>query len=522
MTPYAILARATLLLIALLTCVPLARFLLLPFIPAFGPAHTPPPGFPASLAPALYGSVGVALPGALIATPAALWLGLLLERRVWRGNALLQPALWVLFILPGYLVASGWEVLMAQLDAGSEAVLRRALLGWPGFVLITALKGLPAASFACRAGWASLEPATVDAGVLHVHDKRARWMLGARTMLPFASAAFVIVFVESTQDFGLATTLGGRLATPLLVNEIYRSVTAWPVSWSRAARGADLLVLLAASVLLLRLSLGAGSRAAAIGRRAKHRPRPASAQERGAGIVATTVILLLGACVPLSGFVSDLLSAERSGEPWGLPEGSWQALSASMLYAGLGAFVALLMACSLLAGGARSSIWRLLALASMVNMAVPGVVLGAAWIITFGAPPVILTGTPLALLLASAISQLPLLLLLLGSTIVWHGDAPGDAARVHGLGLLDRIELIHLPCMVRPLAWGWSLAFSRIFFELPLATLLAPAGGEPVGVLLVQLQRSLQFSGAAALAFTAIVICGGVVTFVCTMAARLV
>jgi hypothetical protein len=36
------------------------------------------------------------------------------------------------------------------------------------------------------------------------------------------------------------------------------------------------------------------------------------------------------------------------------------------------------------------------------------------------------------------------------------------------------------------------------------------------------LQRSLQFSGAAALAFTAIVICGGVVTFVCTMAARLV
>jgi len=91
---------------------------------------------------------------------------------------------------------------------------------------------------------------------------------------------------------------------------------------------------------------------------------------------------------------------------------------------------------------------------------------------------------------------------------------------VHGIGLEDRIGRIHLPLLARPLAWAGSLAFCRLFFELPLAQMLAPAGGEPVGVVLVQLQQSLHFAAEARLALLAMLLCGAVVGMVLIAAER--
>ncbi|NPD67029.1 hypothetical protein HN018_05515 [Lichenicola cladoniae] len=514
------LRSTTALLVVLLLTVPLARFLLLPFFPAFGPAHSPPPSDPDPLAPALVGSALLAFGSAALATPLALWLGLLLEQRQWRGNGMLTALLWLIFLMPGYLVASGWEVLLAQLTSGVGVALRHALLGWPGFVAFNALKGLPPAILACRAGWASLELILVDSARLHVHRRASRWLLNARTMLPFASVSFVIVFVESMQDFGLAATLGGQLGMPLLVAEVYRGIAAWPVSWPRAARAADLLVLLSAVAILLRVWLGTETRAPVLIRSSAQRRARPSSRERCFAAAAMAAVALLGVIVPLTGFAADVLTVQETANlqetsAWQLPQGSWRALCASLLYGASGAFLALLLACALLAIGSRSRAGRIAMLVPMANMAVPGVVLGAAWVITFGAPPLVLTGTPFAMLLASAVSQLPVLLLLLGNVLASRHSAFGDAARVNNVGLLDRLELIHLPPLLRPLAWGWSLAFVRIFFDLPLAMLLAPAGGEPVGVLILQLQHGLHFGPMAFLGLVSLALCGSVVTLVC-------
>ena len=90
----------------------------------------------------------------------------------------------------------------------------------------------------------------------------------------------------------------------------------------------------------------------------------------------------------------------------------------------------------------------------------------------------------------------------------------GDSARVHGIRLEDRIGRIHMPLLAKPLAWAGSLAFCRLFFELPLAQMLAPAGGEPVGVVLVQLQQSLHLAAEALLALLAMLLCGAVIGMV--------
>lgn len=90
--------------------------------------------------------------------------------------------------------------------------------------------------------------------------------------------------------------------------------------------------------------------------------------------------------------------------------------------------------------------------------------------------------------------------------------------RAHGVGLAVRIERIRLPPLAQPLAWAWSISFSRLFFELPLAQMLAPAGGEPVGVALVALQQSLHLAAEARLAVLALLLCGAIVALVLFLA----
>jgi iron(III) transport system permease protein len=87
--------------------------------------------------------------------------------------------------------------------------------------------------------------------------------------------------------------------------------------------------------------------------------------------------------------------------------------------------------------------------------------------------------------------------------------------RAHGLRLSVRIERIRLPPLARPLAWAWSISFVRLFFELSLAQMLVPAGGEPVGVALVALQQSLHFAAEARLAM---LLCGAIVGLVLFLA----
>lgn len=500
-------------LLALLVSYALLRFLLLPLLPGLGPQVAASQAQDPALWPAVLNSVRLAALAATGAVLPAVWLGLMLERRAWRGRGVLALALWLLFLLPGYLAAAGWQIVLGLPVLQAAPWLRDALLGWPGLVGLSALKGLPVATLAARAGW-SRRPARIeDAMRVHVRGRLRRALPSVAPMLPFVAAAFLIVFVESIQEYGLAATLGARLRLPLLATEIYASLANWPISWVRAARAGDLLVLVALLPVLLRpmlprapLAGQGGVPAAAL--------RPASRAEQGGGWAAAVVLLTLGGAVPLTALAAGLASPEAGT----LPDGALHALLASGLYGFAASLLALCLACALVARPPASRLATVLAWLPMVNMAVPGIVLGAAVVIAFNASPLPLTGTPLALLLAEVAIQLPVLALLLGGSVRAAGGVAGEAAQVHGLALAVRVERIHLPPLVRPLAWAWSLAFCRLFFELPLSQMLAPAGSEPVGVVLVQLQQSLRLAAEARLAALALLLCGAIVATVLFLA----
>ena len=81
---------------------PIARLLLMPWIPALGPAEGI--GVHASslgLSPAaIINTVRLGLASTLVAVPLGIGFGWLLERRHWRGKGLLMLTLWLIFLTP--------------------------------------------------------------------------------------------------------------------------------------------------------------------------------------------------------------------------------------------------------------------------------------------------------------------------------------------------------------------------------------------------------------------------------------
>ena len=177
------------LLFGLFITYPLLRFMLLPLVPAFGPATAPPVGLGPGLGPALGNSLLLATLTAVCAVPPAVWLTTILERRRWHGGRLLMGTLLLVFLLPGYLDAAGWQILLGSSAVGSVPGLRIALLGWPGLVGLTALKALPVATTVARAGWAAFQPRLDEATRLHVQSDWRRWTLGLRPVGPAANSS---------------------------------------------------------------------------------------------------------------------------------------------------------------------------------------------------------------------------------------------------------------------------------------------------------------------------------------------
>jgi iron(III) transport system permease protein len=185
----------------------------------------------------------------------------------------------------------------------------------------------------------------------------------------------------------------------------------------------------------------------------------------------------------------------------------WSSLLYSALYASLGALLAVAAAMPIVAASQRNNgrgLGRLLEAVSLGNMAIPGLVLGAAYVIAFNDRWLPLYGTPLLLIIAYVAAQVPMLMRFLQGPLGQLHANLSDAARMHGLPWASRALDIHAPLLLSPFLWGWTMAFGQIFFELPISELLYPAGRPPVGVDLVTLNQQLRYGEEARLAFAGI------------------
>jgi iron(III) transport system permease protein len=496
-----------LLLFGLLFVYPLLRFLALPLLPALGPLGSVGIAVQQSSLSthAILDTLQLALITAAVTVPAGILFAFLLECRTWSGNRALALTLWLIFVLPSYLIATGFQILLGWAFLRGNLV-QHLFFSAPGIVLLLALKGLPFCVLAARTGWRSIGGEIGDAARIHIHDAWRRRMLLLRLLLPTACAGFVIVFVEVLQDFGIAATLGAQIHLPLIIYAIYEQLTTMPIDFVAAARLSWWLVLLAGLAVAVHVVILLRYTSALIHGRQRESLRPACRRtESVAAILSLAALAALGLAIPLGTL---LIEAAQPTQDAFLPPETLASLGNSAAYAGVAATLAILLAAALAARAGRSGRLRhALDAITLGNMAVPGLVLGAAYVIAFNNEWAPLYGTPLLLVVGYIATHAPMLVRFLQPVLGQLHINLADAGRVHGLGFPRRLQHIHIPLLSKPLLWGWCLAFSQILFELPVSELLYPAGRTPLGVQLLNLDQNLNYVTEARLAICGIFVC---------------
>ncbi|MGA8009047.1 MAG: ABC transporter permease subunit [Thiomonas sp.] len=455
---------------------------------------------------ALFNSLWVALTVGVLALPFGLWLAWLRERTDLRGRGWIEAGVWLLLIFPDFFLASGWMLLAAPIGplAAWPAALRAAqlLLGPVGIVITLALKVVPYVFLVTQGSLRHTSAAQQEAARVHGLSRLWRLRLGLVALLPALAAGFAIAYAESLRNFAVVATLGASSGFTMGTYAIYQAVNGMPLNFPLAAATSWLLLALVVPALVLQGWVGKrASQHQTLG--AKHRPAARVRLQPSHQLLHGALLVALGL------FALALPTFAALGVAW--PRAGWTQIAVTLppLLAAVSYSLQLaLVAASITIGIALPVAWliarpgragRVLDVALLAMMALPLIVLAAAYLQAYNQPYVPLYGGSLLLGMAYVALAVPATSrVLLGPVAQLHRSL-ADAARVHGLSRLQTLRHIHLPLLSGALFYGWLLAVLTIAFELPASELLYPAGHPPLAVALLQYAGGFQLHQQARL-----------------------
>jgi iron(III) transport system permease protein len=338
----------------------------------------------------------------IVTPPFVIGLGLILL--FGRSGVVNQLLEWAFAVVPTRWIYGPQGILLAQLFAFTPVAF---------LVLIGVVEGVSP----------SMEEAaqTLRAG---------RWQTFSTISLPLmgpgVANAFLISFIESIADFGNPVLLGGNYS--VLSTEIYFSIVGAQFDPGRAAALATLLLAMALAVFAIQRRVLAGRSYVTVsgkGDGGLATELPAGVRRAALAVVAPWSLLTLAlyAMALVGGFVEtwgrDYTPTLRhfvkafevtqgahglvwSGAAWN-SFGTTVTLAAvaAPFTAGLGLLVGWLLSRQRFAGHAAFEF------ATLMSFAVPGTVIGVAYVSAFNVPPVEITGTALVIVLCFVFRNLP-------------------------------------------------------------------------------------------------------------------
>ncbi len=448
------------------------------------------------MAQSLLHSLAVSTLAAVLALPAGAWLAWLSARTQLRWSGWIDAGVWLLLVLPGYFLASGFMLLAAPIGplAAWPGLQRGAtlLLGPAGIVFVLALKALPFVFLALKPALAQVSAAPMEAALVHGLRPLQRLHLAAAGILPALAAGLAAAFAESLSDFAVAATLGAGSGFMLGTYAIEQAVNAMPLDFPAAAAGAAMLLSLLAPALWLQ-SRANRAREAARTLGPRHRPAPPRRLSSGASTLhalgaAALAAFALG--VPVAAAASLAL---QGGSHAGAQAGVLRAFGYSLELAIPAATVTVALAWPAAAlAGRGGTFGRLLDVAMLGVLALPGVVLASAYVFAYNQPWTPLYGGSGLLAMAYVAVALPATAKVLQGPVTQLHARLAEAASVHGLSRLQRLRHIDAPLLAAPLFSAWLLAVLHVAFELPASELLYPAGHPPLAVALLDAAAGFQ------------------------------
>lgn len=430
-------------------------------------------------------------------------LGLLRGLARLPGSALWDLCFLVPFMVPPYIAAMGWILLLQPAGYLQQATGQHAaglLFSVPGVVLVMVLNLFPVVYFAVsRAAAAAGGRLAVVARVCGASPWQALWRISLPLTLPAMAASGLLVFAMTIEEYGTPAVLASNVGFEVLVTGIEQRLSDWPIDLPGAAMLSLVLMGLAVLAYMGQRRLLAGrSYEATDG-------KPQALQRVELGVWRVPVLLVFavaGACataLPLCSIAATAFTGTLSGgmawENWTLRHFAAVFAHGSEALQALGTSFALALGAAVLVGvlGAlvaycsvrlRSSTAQALDMLSVLPNAVPGIVVAVGLILAWNQPwlPITPYNTWVILLLAYACLLLPYPIRYAHAALQQVSVHLESAARVHGASVWQMLARVVAPLLAPSVLAAMLLVFAIASRELVASLLLAPTGMQTVAV----------------------------------------
>ncbi len=490
----------------------------------------------------VFNSLWVSLVVAVTSVTMATTLAWLIQRTNIYGRRLWPMLMWLLFLVPTWMMTLSWvDVLQPYGSASALGLSTRWLygefLGPFGIIVVLTIASLPFAYFVVSAGLLGLGSEYEDAARIHGAGRAGT----LRTVLPMVApallSAFAISFAETMSDFGVPFTLAYHSHFPMATYTLFASISNYPANFSVAAVIALVLILTTIPPIVLQARVTRRRSYAIISGRAREvRRREFSRLARVVVSASVALVFVIGLGVPIAGAVLGSFMRNLgifSSGPLHLSSVYYhQVFAPSIVGKGLSAPLLLSNQIALVAATAtaalafvfarrlmsRSTGWsqRLTDVLLVGSVAVPGVVLGVGYVffynLSFITNHVInLYKTLPLLVLALVATSLPGQTRFLAGPVSQIQPSLSEAARVHGAPRWRAWRTTTLPLISRVMLWGWLLTFAKTIAELPISQILYPPSQEPLSVTIQAYLGNFQLGTGTAMTVVGLVEIFGVI-----------
>ncbi|MFA5595374.1 MAG: iron ABC transporter permease [Trueperaceae bacterium] len=392
--------------------------------------------------------------------------------------------------------------------------LETSIYGWHGLWLAQTLSFFPVAYLVLRGAFmaadTSLEQAARGLGA-------GRWQVLSSVTLPLVTpallAAALFISIGVLGDFGNPMLVGGRFQ--VLATAVYTQLTGWASFGTSAALG---LILLVPAVLLFAAQQWVQSatqgRYATVGGRSSSLPPPAVAPWLRWSLFALCVlvtlfvvanlgVILMGALTSLWG-VDFSLTLEHAryvlSHVGGLGNSLRFAALASVLCTVLAGVVAFLVKRGGVPG--RTS----LDLATLLPAAIPGTLMGVAFVLAFSQGPLRLTGTGIIIVIGMAVSYLPVGYRVCAAAIDQLRTSLDESAANLGASKLTALATVVAPLTRQALLAAFVFCFVQSVGTLSTVIFLVSFDTPLASVTILNLADQGSWGRAAALAAALIIV----------------
>jgi iron(III) transport system permease protein len=344
-----------------------------------------------------------------------------------------------------------------------------SLYGLPGLLIAQTLCFFPIAFLIIKGTFEgmnpSLEYAARDAGAGRLRVFRT---ITLPLVLPGVVSAALFIAISVISDFGNPMLIGGRFS--VLAVELYTQLTGWANAGTSAALGMILLVPAGVLFVLQRLIMGKkSSRLATIGSRGSGMaPQSPGMAVRvllflfcafTAFIVIAQFLAVIGGAFSRIWGVDSRFTLDHLSAFFSYRNELFNTLSLGFIAAALTAALAGIL--GFLVQRTPLPLRRAADLTAMIPAALPGSLIGLAFVLAFNGPFLRLTGTRAVIVLAMVVCDLPAAYRILSSSIQRIRGTLDDSARALGASPMKVFFTIICPLALRGFVSAFVFAFVR-------------------------------------------------------------